>query len=737
MAHHETFAPAGLDRRLFLKAGAAAGGGLMLSFGFSAEAAPSGATLGNFISIGQDGVVTIVSKNPEIGQGIKTSLSQLIAEELDVAWASVRVVQADSDPARYGMQIAGGSFATPNHWEDLRRVGGVGRAMLVSAAAETWGVPASECTTKAGVVTHGPSGRTLGYGKLAVRAAKLTPPDPKSVVLKDPAAYAIIGQPISGVDNPLIVTGKPLFGIDVSRPGMLYAVFEKGPVFGSQVLSANLDAIKALPGVRHAFIIKGGTDLEGLMGGVAIVADSWWRANKARQALKITWADHPTRAQGSAAFAARAAELRTLPPAKVLRSDGDVAAGLAGGVKAIEASYAYPFLAHAPLEPQNCTAEAKDGKIELWAPTQNPAQGRKIIAKTLNVKPEDITIHMIRCGGGFGRRLMVDAMVEAAWISREIGAPVKLVWTREDDMRHDFYRPAGFHHFKGAVDASGKVVALQDHFVSFGTGELPANSATMGVNEFPANFVPNLSYGQTLMPLGVPTGPLRAPRSNAMSFAFQSFLDELAHAGGQDPLAFHLALLDTPQLPTPAPATPPGAPPQAPFDPARMRKVVEAVADMSGWGKSTLPARTGMGIAHYFSHRGYFAEVAQVSVAADGAVKVDRVWVAGDVGSQIVNPSGAVNQVQGAVLDGIGQVLGQAITIAEGRVEQGNFGDFPLLRMDAAPPVQIRWVPSDHLPTGLGEPALPPVIPAVCNAIFAATGKRVRSLPIDTELLTA
>ncbi|HEY8573030.1 xanthine dehydrogenase family protein molybdopterin-binding subunit [Phenylobacterium sp.] len=722
----------GANRRQFLTASAAAGGGLMLSFSIAAkaEAQSRGAqSLNAYVTVAPDGIVTIVAKNPEVGQGVKTMLPMMIAEELDVPWEKVRVEQADNDPKAFGRQFAGGSMATPLHWEELRRVGAVARVMLIQAAAQAWNCPTGECTTDSkGAVLHKASNRTASYGSLASACAGVTPPDPKSVTLKDPKDYKIIGKAKAQYDTPKIVTGAPLFGIDIRRPGMLYATYEKAPVFGAKVASADLAAAQGVKGVRKAFVVEGGTNLSGLLPGVAVVGDSWWAARKGRDRLNTKWAAHPTSSQSSAGFAKRAAELAAGAPQRNVRNDGNVDQALAGAAKTVEAAYAYPFLSHAPLEPQNCTAEFKDGKMEIWAPTQNPEPGRQLVAQTLGLKPEDITIHMIRGGGGFGRRLSNDYMVEAAWIARETGAPVKLLWTREDDMKHDFYRPAGFHYLKGGVDQSGKLVAWQDHFVTFGEGTQVANSAGMSNNEFPARFVPNCKLDVSVMPLGVPTGPLRAPGANALAFVMQSFIDELAHAAGKDPVAFRLALLGDQKM------VGEGA---AAYNAERMRGVVQAAADMSGWGKAKLPARTGMGTAFHFSHLGYFSEVVQVRVANDGAIKVEKVWVAADVGGQIINPSGAMNQVEGSVIDGISEALHQQITIENGAAVQGNFNDYPLIRINDAPKIEVKFLKTAYPPTGLGEPALPPVIPALTNAIFAATGKRIRSLPVDTNLLKA
>jgi len=719
-----------VTRRSFLHAATATGGGLLVGAYTTPFAAaqqppappPFEATA--FVRIAPDGTITLISRNPEIGQGIKTMLPMLIAEELEVDWKTVKVEQADFD-AKYGMQTTGGSRAASNNWVPMRQVGAATRHMLIAAAAKQWGVPETECFAENGRVYHKSTDRSLGYGELASAAAGMPVPDLKTLKLKDQGDFKIIGKATRSVDVPDIVAGKPIFGIDFTMPGMLFAVYHKCPVFGGKVASANLDDIKKLPGIRHAFVVdttvKTGPVVEGDPGlepGIAIVADTWWAANSARKKLDVKWDEGPAAAQSSEGFAKRALELSLQAPGRTLKTDGNLDEGFKSAAKVLEAAYDYPFISHAPLEPRNCSARFKDGKLEIWSTTQLPARGCTLVSKTLNIPESDITIHLLRAGGSFGRGLTNDYMVEVSHIAKTIGGgvPVKLLWTREDDMAHDYYRPGGFHYLKGGLDSAGKVVAWRNHFVTYGDNEHFASSAAINPMEFPSDFVPNFAIHVSAMPLALKTGALRAPTANSQCFVMQSFIDELAHAAGKDPIAFRLELL--------------GDKAHEKYDVARMRGVLQAVADRSVWGKRTLPKGTAMGVSFHYSFQGYFAHVAEVSVVATNKLKVNKFWVCGDIGSQIINPSGAEAQVQGGVIDGLSELMAQEITLDNGRVVQSNYNQHKLLPLSKAPQIDVYFVKSDHDPTGLGEPALPPVIPAVTNAIFAATGKRIRTMPL-------
>jgi isoquinoline 1-oxidoreductase beta subunit len=740
-----------INRRSFLRVSSVVGGGLLAGWYLEPRASAQMPSMPPvdptaFVKVSPDGKVTVIAKNPEIGQGVKTMLPMLIAEELDVDWKDVEVQQGDLD-ARYGIQFAGGSMATPMNWTPMRQVGAAIRQMFIQAAADKWDVPASECYAQGGRVYHRKSARSLGYGELADRASQQKPPALNAVKLKDPREFKIIGKATRNVDTPKIVSGQPIYCIDVSLPGMLYAVYQKSPVYGGKVKSANLNEIKALPGIRHAFVVDGSVkpaavlpSEPGLEPGIAIVADSWWLAQSARKQLKVEW-DQSTYAanQSSLAFAQKAAELSTRPPIKTLRNDGDANAAFQSAEKVVEAAYSYPFLPHAALEPRNCTAHFKDGKLEVWTNTQMPAPGRKMVADTLGISESSITMHMLRAGGAFGRGLTNDYLLEAAWIAKAISAPVKLLWSREDDMTHDFYRPGGWHFLRGGIDSAKNLCAWTNHYVTYGDGAKLATAADIDANDFPSHFVPNYGLHVSTMPLLLKTSWLRAPGANAFAFVIQSFIDELAYAAGQDPVAFRLALLDAPDR-----AVVPGAakkkaenepvprgPERTPYSAARAKGVLQAAADRAGWGKRTLPKGTGLGVAFHFSYQGYFAHVAEVSVNENKEVRVHRIWSAGDVGSQIVNPSGAEAQVQGAVMEGLSAVMAQEITLERGQVVQTNYDKHPLLRIRNAPHIDIHFVQSENPPTGLGEPALPPVLPAVCNAIFAACGTRVRSLPLS------
>ena len=732
------FDPA-ISRRGFLRVSALAGGGLALSLTLpvAADAAEAAEPvhLTDFVTIDPAGLVTITSKNPEIGQGIKTSMAMMIADELDADWAKVAVASADFNKARYGNQIAGGSFATTNEYLPMRLAGAAARSMLVQAAANASGLAASELTTSKGAVRHAASGRAWSYGELAGPAALLPPPKLETLKLKEPKDFAIIGKATRGVDSARVLRGEPLFGIDARFPGMLHAVIETPPAHGGRLKSVDTKAAEAAHGVVSIVRLAAMGGPQGMPDGVAVVATNHWYAEKARELLKAEWDLGASQGDSLARFDSEATRLHGLGPAAAsateIRRDGDPTAGLVGAAKRIKARYTYPWIAHATLEPQNCTALYRDGALEIWAPTQSPMPGVDQIGKLLGIPADKVTLHITRIGGGFGRRLANDYMLQAAAVAKAIpGRPVQVLWNRAEDLKRDFFRPGGWHMFEAGVDKAGKLTTFTDHFVTYGGGDgNPHHSSRLDGTHFPADLVPNLSYRMNVLDTVIPMGPLRAPASNALAFAFQGFLDEVAEAAGKDLPALMMELcagegmfarLETSWAKTVETSR------------ARVRGVIERVVGISGWDKRPRGHDgRGLGFGFYFSHRGYVAEVADVSV--DGTdVKVNKVWAAVDVGNQIINPTGAEAQVTGAIIDGIGQALAQKIGFTDGAIEQRNFDTFPLVRIGAAPSeIEVSWVMTDNPPTGLGEPALPPVVPAVTNAIYAASGKRIRSLPLS------
>lgn len=727
-----------LPRRSFLKASALAGGGLLIDFAIPMQGiAAAGTTVLNaFVAIDEAGAITIAARNPEMGQGIKTSLPMIVAEELDADWQQVRVEQADLDPARYGPQFSGASMSTMMGYMPMRQAGALARDMLVRAAAARWGVPVAEVTTAASMAHHVPSGRSLPYAALVRDAATLTPAKPGDLLLKPPERFAIIGHRHGGVDTPKIVRGEPLYSIDTRMPGMLHAVFVGPPAHGAVLRKADLEAAKTAPGVRAVLQIKGvkatgtfASSADSLTDGVAIIATNWWYANQARERLMLDWDTSACAGHNTEAYDARAAALLDAGDGKVAFKAGDARVALAKASKVIEARYDYPFLAHNTLEPQNCTALFKDGRLTFWAPAQQPENGRKLVAQCVGVEEANITVHVTRIGGGFGRRLMSDFMAQAGAIARQMeGVPINMLVNRTDDIQHDFYRPAGWHAFKAGLDAAGRLTAFTNHFVSFGPGEDPQFFANMAPFHLPEGLLADIEMTHSVFPTVMPLGAMRAPTSNAHAFVFQSFLDEAAHAGGRDLPALMLDLFATDRIY--GEADKPGETPRS-FNTMRARAVVNQVLAMAQWGKMPRRPGVGRGFAFYFCHRGYFAEVVEVRVKG-GDVMVSKVWVAGDVGRQIINPQGAEAQVRGSVLDGLSQALdGVKVTIENAAVQQTNFHDHPFGRIDRLPQIDIAFVPSDAPPGGLGEPALPPVIPALANAIFDATGKRLRSLPLQ------
>lgn len=711
-----------LSRRSFLKLSGIAGGGLALAISLSpkgfAQSTDGLLNLNAFVRVSPDGAIYIYAVNPEIGQGVKTALPMVIAEELDAAWDDVVVEQAPIDSV-FGRQVAGGSRSIPSTWDALREAGAAARALLVAAAAQRWGVSASALRTENSRI-YNAEGASLTYAEVASAAAMLDVPT--DVRLKDRSEYRLLGQRIPGVDNLDLVTGKPLFGIDKQLPGMLYASYVRCPQFGGVPLSANLDAVRQLPGMRDAFILEAKGNHAQLTPGVALVGDSTWAVIKARRELQVEWDLSNASKLSWSDSVAQAQSLADQQGDNVVTEKGDVDAAFASASATAEGLYSYPFLSHAPLEPQNCTAWYHDGVMEIWAPTQWP--DRSAVEVVTGIPADSVTLHQTRVGGGFGRRLINDYVSEVAAIAQRVEAPVKLQWTREEDMQNDHFRPGGFHSLKGAIDGQGRLSAWQNHFITFNFGGRPANGGSLSSNEFPALNVDNVRVTSTGLDMGTPCLWWRAPGSNAFAWVMQSFLHEMAVAAGKDHREFLVEVMGERRWFNQGNASS--------LNTGRAIDVINLAAERAGWG-SSLPEGHALGLAFHFSHAGHVAQVAEVSVDENKKVTVHKVVVAADVGP-IVNLSGAENQVEGCVVDALSTLARLEINFEEGAAEQSNFHNYQLLRMASVPPViESHFIESDFSPTGLGEPAFPPLAPAVCNAIYAATGERIRTLPISKQ----
>ncbi|MCA0892156.1 xanthine dehydrogenase family protein molybdopterin-binding subunit [Microbulbifer agarilyticus] len=730
----ETFMP----RRNFLKLTGIVGGGLVLGFALGSAPRTQAASKGTeastdsaftpnaYIQIKPDGTIVIAAKNPEIGQGVKTTLPMIIAEELEAPWESVSVIQSDIDAKRFGRQSAGGSQSTPRNWRPLRQAGAVAREMLIAAAAKTWGVSKAQCFADQGFIVNRENNRKLSYAELAGIAAELPVPNGKKVPLKKRSDYKLLGTFVPGVDNHSLVTGKPLFGIDQKLPGQLYATYTKCPRFGGGVKQANLQEIKALPGVVDAFVIEGnGIQIE-LLSGVAIVTRSTYEAFQAAKALQVEW-DLSSAATDSWKDIQQKASALTDKPGAVKKSKGNIDEAFAAADKILSGFYTYPFLAHANLEPQNCTAWYRNGKMDIWAPSQTPQSIPGLVSSAVGIPAEDITVTQCRIGGGFGRRLMNDYACEAAAIAYRTNAPIKLMWNREADTAHDFYRVGGFHKLTGALNAKGTLTGLRDRTITFypkdGDDSRPVRAGNASSGNLQCPEIPNLSIEAHPLPLQVPTGWWRAPVSCSLAWVYQSFIHELAVAAERDHLEFLLEQFGAPRWT--------GRRRAGDFNTERAIDVVKLAARNGDWGRPQKDGQ-GRGLSFYFSHLGYFAQVAEVTVDEQNNVKVDRVVVAGDVG-MLLNKSAGVNQVEGSVTDALSVLAGQEISFENGAVQQSNFDTYPLLRMPAQPKIEVHWLSTKYPPTGLGEPAFPPLAAAVTNAIYDATGKRIRTMPISKE----
>jgi len=729
-----------VDRRAFLKTGA--GAGLCIGFHIPAYAALSCAAddpaqqqekrtpnpFNAWVHITPDNRITLLLEKSEMGQGIMTAVPMILAEELCVDWKNVTVQQAPTDPDVYN-HGTGGSGSIAGCWLPMRRAGAAAREMLVSAAAARWGVNTNTCVARNGGVLHGSRNNFLTYGELANDAAKLPIPNLNTVPLKNSDDFTIVGKATPRFEAAAKTNGKAIFGIDSRVPGMQYAVVARCPIFGGRVKSFDAAKAKTVPGVRDVFPIDPVTTGAFSAGGVAIIADNYWAAMQGRKALEVRWDEGPNAAESSETLHKQFLD-NASKPGKSYRNDGDADAAITSAAKKVEATYEFPFAAHATMEPMNCTVHIRPDSAEAWVPTQAPQWAQDIIAGVSKLPKEKIKVNTTLMGGGFGRRYMADFVMEAAQISKQTGKPVMVLWTREDDMQHDFYRPASYHHFSGAVNNDGSIAAWK-HFQTSTSIEAmwsPKGKETPEKSEFAtAAFIPyqtpNYRVEYTLAESGVPRAWWRSVEHSTSGFVVECFVDELAAAAGADPLEFRMRSIGgdrkIPDFTDPKEGKP--------LDTARLKGVLKLAAEKAGWG-SPLPKGTARGIAGYFSFNTYTAAVAEVSMK-NGMPKIHRLVYAVDCGRP-VNPDGIRAQVEGAAIYGLSAALHDAITIKGGAVVQTNFHEYQMPRIADTPQTEIHIVESKEEPTGIGEPGLPVVAASVCNAIYSLTKKRVRRLPI-------